>query len=184
MIRVIARKDVLEKYGLDEQDFMTAVAVSFDIKIEIPKDRLKKLVMNFILEEDGRLIRSGVDKLRRIICESDDGLRDIDDYHDLAVQLREYWPSGKKNDIYPWTESVENTIFRLQLFERRYGRFDDMDILDVALDYVNSYVDDDTYLMTLKNFIMREQYTADGYRFDSKLHNLLTEAGKKPISSN
>lgn len=186
MIRILAKESVLERYGLDAKSFMSVVAKNYDADVKFSDDMQNKLYMASIVNEKGELLMTGLEKLRHIILESDDSIKDVEAYEDTAKQLIEYWPEGYKDvngKRYYWGGNVKEITFRLQLFERRYGRYDDNDILDVAYAYIRKYDEDDTYMKTLKNFIMHEKFT-NGYSFDSELYNLLEIAECKPIKNN
>lgn len=103
-----------------------------------------------------------------------------DFFTDLAAQLRELWPKGNKDGLYPWRDSVENLSRRLKVLwtERGMKDYTIDQCLMVARQYLARFETDAKYMKTLKYFIYKNNETIlpDGrkkFTFDSEFANLL-----------
>ncbi len=81
-----------------------------------------------------------------------------DFFMDLARELREIWPSGKKMGQYEWRDSVGNLARRLELLWQ-VRDMPDVTIeqcVAVAKAYRAKHKDDITYMRVLKYFILKQ----------------------------
>lgn len=79
-------------------------------------------------------------------------------FRELAEKLRELWPSGNKSDKYPWRDSVDNLVKRLDTLWtiRNLGEYDMDTCLAVARRYLARFTNDVKYMQTLKYFILKQ----------------------------
>ena len=76
---------------------------------------------------------------------------------ELAKQMQELFPEG----IYPstkaitWRGSLEEIVSRLKIFMLKYGEYKNDTILQATKSYIKQFDIDKSYMMTLKNFILK-----------------------------
>ena len=85
-------------------------------------------------------------------------------FTELAEKLRELWPAGEKDGMYPWRDSVPN--LRKRLIELWATRFPDKtysieECLTVARKYLSQFQDDTKYMRVLKYFILKQKVIKD-----------------------
>ncbi len=84
-------------------------------------------------------------------------------FEELAEGLRELWPAGLKDGMYPWRDSVDNLTRRLQtLWAHRFptvndGSYTIEQCLTVARRYLAKFESDTKYMRTLKYYILKQQ---------------------------
>lgn len=80
-------------------------------------------------------------------------------YEQLAIKLRELWPTGEKDGKYPWRESVSNLTKRLEILWKDRDLKDKYSLdqcLSVARKYLAQYENNAKYMQTLKYFIYKQ----------------------------
>lgn len=85
-------------------------------------------------------------------------------FTELAEKLRDLWPAGEKDGMYPWRDSVPN--LRKRLIELWATRFPDKsysidECLTVARKYLSQFQDDTKYMRVLKYFILKQKSIKD-----------------------
>lgn len=62
-------------------------------------------------------------------------------YEELAIKIREEFPSGKKNNKYPWRGIVKSIVDKLKKLDRSYGLsiYTDNEIINAVKDYVGQF---------------------------------------------
>lgn len=168
-IRIIVNDAELEDSGLDSKDFIALIAISKGLSVNLTSEHLEKLRTLGFIGSTGRLLQKGIRRLNDMMMNSE-GNNDLGYYMDVAIQLMEYWPEGLKDEKWPWKDDVDQTVRRLRLFERQFGRYEAQDIVDCGWSYVKTYEDDDTYMCTLRNFILNDRKSP----IESKLASLLS----------
>ena len=80
----------------------------------------------------------------------------------LAEQLREIFPSGKKPGYaYTWRDSVSCIADRLKKFFMKYGNYTDEQVIEATKAYVASFNGNYTYMQLLKYFIWKNKVTGE-----------------------
>lgn len=105
----------------------------------------------------------------------------MEEYMKLAEQMRFIWPSGMKDNKWPWRDTVLKLARRLKDLNtiRDIKKYTNSQILQVCRQYVNQYEGKSTkYMMLLKYFIYkkRNEVGPNGVVrtvFDSKLADML-----------
>lgn len=83
-------------------------------------------------------------------------------YTQLAEQLREIFPSGKKPGYaYTWRDSVSCIADRLKKFFMKYGEYSDEQVIEATKAYVASFNGNYTYMQLLKYFIWKNKVTGE-----------------------
>lgn len=109
--------------------------------------------------------RKAMDTVNNIIINSDDKKLPEEDIEELAKQLKEVFPKGKKpgSGNHYWAGGVQMIKKRLKLFFKKYGDdFSHEDIVQAANNYVSSFNGDYRFMRTLKYFIFKEPVNALG----------------------
>jgi len=97
----------------------------------------------------------------QIIMESDQGLEAEDTYLPLANKLIELYPQGFKDGKYAWTEGPILVARRLRMFEKKYGKYSDEDIVEATKVYVENKMFQPE-MRILKYFIFKERENSAG----------------------
>ena len=80
----------------------------------------------------------------------------------LAEQLREIFPSGKKPGYaYTWRDSVSCIADRLKKFFMKYGEYSDEQVIEATKAYVASFNGNYQYMQLLKYFIWKNKVTGE-----------------------
>ena len=133
------------------------------------------------LNERGYLQQEKLDELTALLVDFGVDFRFVkvrkNFYTECAERLRELWPSGNKDDKYPWRDSVDNIAKRLKILweSRNLGEYSVDDVLQVARQYLAQFENDAKYMKTLKYFIYKSKTEVTGTdgklscRFESSL---------------
>ena len=107
--------------------------------------------------------RLGINILNNTIMDSIKLSTPNETINNLAKELKEIFPKGKKPETnYYWADGEQLIVRRLKLFFKKYGLFSNEDILDAAKRYVQSFNGDYRYMKLLKYFILKEKVGAAG----------------------
>lgn len=87
---------------------------------------------------------------------------DIDILEELAGELRELWPTGKKDGKWAWRCSKKDGAAKLKTFLNKYGKIEYSDIKSAAERYVKRFnsADGHSGMQLLKYFIMKDGCSA------------------------
>lgn len=104
------------------------------------------------------LTQKGVNAVEDIFLKSEfTDKKENNNLEKLAESLRELYPKGKKpGTAYMWRDSTAYIVKRLQAFEKKYGKFDQDDIIKATKKYVNSFNGNYGYMQLLKYFIFKD----------------------------
>lgn len=87
--------------------------------------------------------------------------QDDDFFNKVAVGLRELWPSGLKDNKYPWRESVRVLVDRLKFIWKDLEVSDDYsvdDCLEAGRKYLARFENNSTkYMQILKYFVFKQK---------------------------
>jgi len=122
------------------------------------------------LESNGFALMDVCSKMMRdILLDSDKTVAPVNDLVDLAKQMQELFPKGKKETTnYYWRGNTPEIIRKLQIFFKRYGDVSYEQILEATRNYVESFQDSNSpYMQLLKYFIWKDK--TDGSQESSLL---------------
>ena len=133
-----------------------------------------------------RLSGKGVEVLSSAIVDSDKKQESDERLIKLATNLKEIFPTGKKEGTnYYWAEGIALIVRRLKLFFKKYGNtYTDEQILKAATTYITSFNGNYTYMRLLKYFIFKEKVGASGeIEGDSELVSYIENAGQENLNN-
>lgn len=109
--------------------------------------------------ENVELSTKGIQLIETIILDSEykEGTKSGDRYVELAKQLQELYPEGKKAGTqYYWRDSVNVIVKRLKAITKKYGEcFTNEQAIEATRKYVASFNGDYKYMQLLKYFICK-----------------------------
>lgn len=163
-MKLIINIDILEKENLSLEEF--AVLLYFKQTRKVLDDDIANSLWN-----KGYLIKD-IDCYRfnsitwNKLCRIATSRRLPEDklLRELAIQLIQLFPEGKiLNGPYFYRSSIKDTVQVLRLFHSNYkdsnkNYYTDKDIIEATKEYVKSFDDDISRMVSLKNFIFRCDY--------------------------
>lgn len=154
-INVLMDADLCKKYNLTLQEALYLLFLKSGQKQykEIQEDLIEKGLVTKI-EEDYFITPKGTKTCDSLIL---DVSKDItqESLTNLAKSLKELYPKGKKNNQWYWSEGVSLIEKRLQLFFKKYGKFEDDEIIDATKKYLQDT--DEGNRKLLKYFICKDK---------------------------
>lgn len=129
-----------------------------------------------------KLTRIGAEALDAAIIDSEKQQEPPDRFFNLASQLKDLFPKGKKPGTnYYWAEGVALIVRRLKIFFKKYGtEFTDDQIIEATRKYVQGFNGDYQYMRLLKYFIFKEKVGVGGdVEGDSELISYIENAGQE-----
>lgn len=175
-MKTVIDKEIIESYGLSLDEFMLILLVGNKINLtEAEKTlRQKKLVRK---DSDPQyhlsLTKTACTLYEDIVMESSKTLDDPVKYQKLAEKLIDIYPKGWKDQTYQWVEGPILIARRLQMFELKYGKYKDEDIIDATQKYVNIMAGRPE-MRLLKYFIFKEKTNSLGENEgSSELYSML-----------
>lgn len=140
---------------------------------------------NKLESDDFALMDMGSEIMRNILLDSDKTVAPVDTLQELARQMQELFPKGKKEGTnYYWRGNTPEIIRKLQIFFKRYGNVSNEQILEATRNYVESFQDSNSpYMQLLKYFIWKDK--TDGSQESSLLTYIenYSEDEVKPMNS-
>lgn len=132
---------------------------------------------------------NGIKLLEDVIMDSDKSLSkdDDDDINNLAKELKELFPKGKKDGTnYYWSDGIQLIVRRLRLFFKKYGNtYTNEQILQAADKYIKGFNGDYRYMKLLKYFIFKEKLGVGGdIEGESELINYIENNGQEDLNDN
>jgi len=112
---------------------------------------------------------------------------DDDDINNLAKELKELFPKGKKDGTnYYWSDGIQLIVRRLRLFFKKYGNtYTNEQILQAADKYIKGFNGDYRYMKLLKYFIFKEKLGVGGdIEGESELINYIENNGQEDLNDN
>lgn len=163
---VISTKALKDK-GLKEEEVLAALLIRTCDNIPALFDRLIK--KGYIRKDEGlfgegfQLNETFLDKVYAALLSRDPDVPDEGRLDNLASQLMEIYPRGKKEGTTSyWRGNRKEVRERLQKFFKLYGsKFTDEQILQATQNYVTSFNGNYSYMRVLKYFIMKDERKED-----------------------
>lgn len=167
-MNLVINEAILEQHNMTIEEYFVLYIAAKDMDIgKIQQSVIAKGFANKDLFYDNKLILSNEVKklLEDIIIDSTD-TKDISEefYIDLAKQLKELYPRGRKAGTnYMWRGTTVEIAKKLKTLVVKYGyKLNKEEILNVTKEYVASFNGNYKYMPLLKYFILKAKTDADG----------------------
>lgn len=180
--------DVCKKHGMSIEEVLFLILSSNRSNIPTIKARIPPAygIENKFNDWQLYLTDNGEQLINQIIIESEPVIKKQGNrFEELAKQLREIFPAGKKDQYNYWRDSVKVITARLQKFAKTYGSdITDEQIINATKRYVESFNGNYQFMKLLKYFIMKTE-DKNGERIeDSQLLNYIENADEDVVYNN
>ena len=163
---------ILSKYNLTEEEFIALVVSFRDLDIQRGNDNLiAKGIADRNIYDKTKIVLSNntKDMIGSIIVDSDkETINREEEFLDVAQNLRELYPKGKKpGTTYMWKDS--NTIIaqKLKTLVVKFGyKFTKEQAIEATRRYIESFRGDYRYMQLLKYFILKTDRSTGEIRSD------------------
>ena len=166
-MKIIIDEDICAKHDLHPTEVLLMLALKLCHNVPqylehmVKKDLLyKKGDSYYYPMEDSDV------KVIEIITESSANVPQQDDIVELANKMKELFPTGYKSANTTWRCSTRELVLALKKFFMLYGKYSNDEILDATKRYVDHFKNDNTYMRTLKYFVIKherkEQFDENG----------------------
>lgn len=163
---------ILSKYNLTEEEFIALVVSFRDLDIQRGNDNLiAKGIADRNIYDKTKIVLSDNTKnmISSIIVDSDkETINREEEFLDVAQNLRELYPKGKKpGTTYMWKDS--NTIIaqKLKTLVVKFGyKFTKEQAIEATRRYIESFRGDYRYMQLLKYFILKTDRSTGEIRSD------------------
>lgn len=167
MKKIVIKEEVLNKRKITLNQFIALLSIYIKHNdADIEKLKVAQLI-DVNLSGIPFIIPRGIKFIESIIIESMDNPKmSKEDIIELAKELRELFPTGKKpgTNNY-WRGNVAEIRDRLIVFFDKHGNFDKELIIKATKKYVDSFDGDTTLMRTLKYFISKRNHDMS-YSYD------------------
>lgn len=176
---------VLDKHGLTIEEFMVLYLASTSVNIKLCIDNIiAKGFADKDLFTEGNIIVS--DKIKDLVTtiaiDSDKNVIDKDDeFIELANELRELYPAGRKEGTtYMWRGTTAEIAKKLKTLVVKYKySFTREQVIKATKDYINSFNGNYKKMRLLKYFILKSERDADdNVNVISELMTLIENEGQ------
>lgn len=186
MTTISLNKEASKQNGITIDEALLMLVINN--KVDLEKAEKSLIQKGFITAERNdlfqqigwRLTNKGAEIIENVITDSDKKQEPQDRLISLATKLKEVFPKGKKEGTnYYWADGVALIVRRLKLFFKKYGNtYDDEQIINAALKYVQGFNGSYQYMRLLKYFIFKEKVGANGeVEGDSELISYIENSG-------
>jgi hypothetical protein len=178
-------QSILDKYNMTLEEFLVLYLGAKDVDIEsVSQSLIAKGFADKDLFSNGKIVVS--DKIKDLIStisiDSDKNVIDKDsEYMELAVELRELYPAGRKDGTtYMWRGTTAEVAKKLKTLVVKYGyTLDKKEVIKATKDYISSFNGNYRYMQLLKYFILKSVKDADGNtEVKSELMSLIENSGQ------
>lgn len=184
-MNLVINEAILEQHNMTIEEYFVLYIAAKDMDIgKIQQSVIAKGFANKDLFYDNKLILSNEVKklLEDIIIDSTD-TKDISEefYIDLAKQLKELYPRGRKAGTnYMWRGTTVEIAKKLKTLVVKYGyTLNKEEVLKATKDYISSFNGNYRYMQLLKYFILKSIRDADGnIEVKSELMSLIENSGQ------
>ena len=187
-MKITISSDILENNKLSLGEFLILMLFEYkiDSKAHIP-DLLKRGLLSSsyditTMKVNGNFItHKGSEMLNTIILDSDKVQEPPDRLEYLATELKRIFPQGRKDGtgLY-WSDGIPIIIKRLKTFFKKYGHdYNDEQILNAAIRYVDSFRGQYKYMQLLKYFIFKDKHGAENVENESALLTFMEHEGEE-----
>ena len=168
---VVINLDTIKEHGVSVQGLFYLLSVYFNTPIETKTieevARASYLSYDSFIDnvvKNPKLTRFGKELVEEVFFKSDIKKKQepYEAYLDIAKAMQECYPKGyKKTDrgSYPWRDSIGIVAKKLWALKKKYPylTFSKEEAVDATKRYVESFKNDNTYMATLKYFIMSQR---------------------------
>lgn len=189
-MKLTINQEVLKKYNLNLGEFLTLLLTykSYNVKDCMNGLVDKGLAGNNMFDEFEIVITDGVKRLvSDILIESDETVVDRDkEFEDLAVKMKELYPSGRKEGTtYMWRGTTAEIAKKLKTLVVKYHfDFTEEQLLSATRKYVESFNGNYRFMKLLKYFILKAEKDADGnINVTSELMSLIENKGQNDLNN-
>lgn len=163
-MKLIIDPDVVEKYNLTMPEFLLLTLVMNKVNEEETQKSLiqKGLLISTLDFGEGETVTKtqyGIEVYNNVLMDSSPVPSITEErLTELAKQLKEIYPKGKKEDTWYWAEGVQLIARRLRIFFHKYdpmGSFTDEQIINATRRYVDEK-QCKSDMRLLKYFIFKE----------------------------
>lgn len=187
-MKLIIDSDVCKKYNTSMEELLFLILSSNKCNIPTIKARIPPIygVENKFNDWQFYLTDKGEELINNIIVESEPIVQKQGNrFENLAKQLREIFPAGKKDQHNYWRDSVKVITTRLQKFVKIYGdEFTDEQIINATKRYVESFNGNYQFMKLLKYFIMKTEDKNGEKIEESQLLNYLENDDEDVVYNN
>lgn len=184
-MRITIDQSILDKYSLTVEEFMVLYLNAKNIDIRKCAESLiaKGLADKNLFKEDQLVISGAVkDLLATITIDSDKRVIDRDDeFVELANELRELYPAGRKEGTtYMWRGTTAEIAKKLKTLVVKYGySFTKEQVVKATKEYIESFNGNYKRMRLLKYFILKSERDADdNVNIISELMSLIENEGQ------
>lgn len=177
--------NILDKNNITLEEFMLLYISAKNIDINSIKESIvAKNLAEYDLFSENKLVVSDNTKelIANISIDSDKNVIDEDEkYTELAIKLREIYPSGRKEGTsYMWRGTTIEIARKLKTLVVKYKyTLNEDDIIQATKDYISSFNGNYRYMQLLKYFILKSVRDADGNtEVKSELMSLIENKGQ------
>lgn len=162
-MKIVIDEKVCGDFGMDISEVLAVLLVKTGADI---KELFQSLVAKEVLIHSETLFsdkwfvtQRWNDVCDNILLTSDKEVPEEDRIENLARQLMEIFPKGRKEGTNTyWRGNVKDTKLRLKKFFKLYGdKYTDEQILKAAREYVQSFNGNYSYMRVLKYFIWKDE---------------------------
>lgn len=187
-MRLTIDQTVLDKHGLTMEEFMVLYLASNSVNTKLCMDNLiAKGFADKNLFIEGSIVVS--DKIKELVStiaiDSDKSVIDKDDeFIELANELRELYPAGRKEGTtYMWRGTTAEIAKKLKTLVVKYKySFTKEQVIKATKDYINSFNGNYKKMRLLKYFILKSERDADdNINVISELMTLIENEGQVDI---
>jgi hypothetical protein len=181
-MRIIIDPVELEKQDLTIQEFLYLLILYYgdpDINKLYRQGYYSETLLGKALSTYGK------ETVENILLASDSDVPTEPELLDLATKLKAMYPEGKKEGTnFYWTDGIALIIRRLRTFFKKYGKYEDEDILNATQKYINSFNGDYRFMKLLRYFIFKEVKGEGGdVEATSDLLNLLENKNQQEVNN-
>lgn len=184
-MRLTIDQTVLEKHDLTVSEFMVLYLSANSVNIKSCMDSLvaKGLADKNLFSEDSIVVSDKVkDLVSTIAIDSDKSVIDKDDeFIELANELRELYPAGRKEGTtYMWRGTTAEIAKKLKTLVVKYKySFTREQVLKATKEYISSFNGNYKKMRLLKYFILKSERDADdNVNVISELMTLIENEGQ------
>ena len=182
--------DECKKAGVTTNEFLYLISLYYGEPlhcVEEFKSLVKKCLVTYWGYDENNpekveLTREGIQMIETIVLNSEfkEGTAKGDRLVNLAKQLQELYPSGKKDGTqYYWRDSTNVIAKKLKAVVKKYGDcFTDEQAIDATKRYVASFNGDFRYMQLLKYFICKNVVKGGEIEEQSQLLSYIENAGQ------
>lgn len=182
-MRFVVDESIIKKRGLTLSQFLFALSIKHSLTGKAVDELISKEVIQPLSNSgpNGQqyyVTPHWLEECDNILLSAEKNVPDESYLFELANKLRDIFPEGKKPGTnYYWKSNAREVVLKLKTFFKIYGNgYTEEEILTAARNYVDSYINDTTFMRILKHFIWKRE---KGGEEISELATFLDNAGQE-----